>query len=309
MGDDSAAFPTLFGSPSGKLIFAPTRGGYQFTRPYLSAFCLEDAASDDIMGTHIKLGLAGLAYHGAADDERELLFTGDSTHVKSYSWADGDRTLGSGDLRAFHTMDSKGFSGAMGVLPNGRIGRSGTGKIAVWDLNALPTHEKAKHGIIGGLLDLSDFTDYTGEDVYDIEESIGSKPGAVLTLETEPKLKIFRWHIHPSQPGVVLAGSDPNIGPRDSHDPQADARCLALDLEHGGKTVIEYSDHRGRINGFSTSKGYPNAFTTAAKDGYARMFDVRLEAPPFALRAGPGKECTGLSFAIPMASLVRVPFT
>lgn len=175
-------------------------------------------------------------------------------------------------------------------FPNGRVGRSGTGKIAIWNLNTLPTHEEAKHGIIGGLLDLSY---YTVEDVYDIEESIGSKPGAILTLETEPKLKIFRWHIHLSQPGVVLAGSDPNIGPRNSHDPQADGRCLALDLEHGGKTVIEYSDHRGRINGFSTSKGDPNAFTTAAKDGYARMFDVRMEAPPFALRAGPGKECTG----------------
>ncbi|KAJ3500282.1 hypothetical protein NMY22_g19309 [Coprinellus aureogranulatus] len=182
--------PTLFASPTARCIFTPTRGGYRNTTPYLSVFCPDEEPDNKLGGVHTKLPLTGIAHHGAADDESELLFVGDSARVKSFSWAVGDKNAGQDSILAVHTMDSKGFTGAMGVLPNGRLGRSGKGNIAIWNVNDLPTHKEAEHGIIGKLVDLSYCT---RQDVYDIEESSGVKPDNVIALESEDSLSIFRW--------------------------------------------------------------------------------------------------------------------
>jgi WD40 repeat protein len=223
------------------------------------------------------LGLANLVSHGAVDDESGLLFVGDSTRIKSYSWWDSVKNTKVAKLLPTHTLDSKGFGNAIGILPNGRVARAGDGKIGIWNLNELPTHQTTQ-GLIGGnIAEDDEDLDTWRDDPERIERSSGSLPHVTITLGEAP-FNVSIWQNHPSMPGTILAAN--NCEKNDQY------YFRALDLENNGKCTMRYLGHGGAINQLSTSKGDPNVLVTAAADGLARLYDVRQPLPVLTIQAG-----------------------
>ncbi|KAJ6627741.1 hypothetical protein B0H10DRAFT_2210258 [Mycena sp. CBHHK59/15] len=95
----------------------------------------------------------------------------------------------------------------------------------------------------------------------------------------DPNMSPRVWHPHPNLPTNMLA-------------------CLEGDSEIvdlSGKTGMRYLGHGGKPTGFSTSDGDPNVFLTAASDGYAQLFNTRMNLPVLSLRAGTiNGRCAGL---------------
>jgi WD40 repeat protein len=240
----------------------------------------EDSSAPDLLPDHhLCPGLADVAYHGAVDDDAGLLFVGDGNRIKSYSWYDTSSNAYREELHPTHTMDSKGFDSAIGMLPNGRLTRAGRGKVAVWNLGELPTHDTSKKGINGkGIAKREEDINTSRDDPEEIERSSGSLPTATITLN-EPRLEIANWHPHPTAPGTMLVTAESSM-----IEPQY--YCRLLDLEHSGKCVTRYLGHAGKINNFSTSKGDGNLFVTACRDGFARLYDVRTPLPAITIQTG-----------------------
>lgn len=262
--------------------------------PGVTVFYPEEEPNDTLKGKRSFIGLDEVAHHGAADDESRLFFVGDSDRVKSYSFWDDEQNARREELLPIHTLDSEGFESAIGALPNGRLARAGRGSIALWNLNELPTHQTAEGGIIGEDLGDDDEEEPFSSrrvDTENIERSSGSLPHSVFRL-SERNLMISGWHNHPTARATML------ISTNDHNNSQF--YCRALDLEQEGKCVTRYIGHGGEINEFSTSKGDPNVFVTAANDGFARLFDVRNPLPVLTIAAGVGYEnCSSAALCHP----------
>lgn len=273
----------LFASSSGKCFIVPAQGGYKGRAPYVYTFYSEEEQADYLQGRAKLLGLADIATQGTVDDETGLLFVGDSNRVKSYSWWDSEKNATRRNIVPTHTLDSKGYEKAIGILPNGRVARVGKSGIAIWNINDLPIHS-ADEGLIGESIGEDDEDINTWrDDPEQIERSSGSLPHA--TIAFPQAFNVSLWHNHPNTPGTILVGTE-----SESCD---QFYCRALDLENNGRTTARYLGHGGVINQFSTSKGDPNVFVTAADDGLARLYDVRQPLPVLSIQAGTSPQnCT-----------------
>ena len=108
--------------------------------------------------------------------------------------------------------------------------------------------------------------------------SPGAKPHHVIKFAGDPDLEVGCWQSHPSAPGTMLLAGDVYEG-------YARYDCRAMDLEQEGRTTMRFLGHGGAINGFSTSRGDPSIFVTAANDGYARLYDTRTPLPALTIQA------------------------
>ncbi|KAF9457770.1 hypothetical protein BDZ94DRAFT_1313887 [Collybia nuda] len=264
----------LHRSPDDALLTLLSAGRYKNCTPTMQCFIPNE---EDPFGTRreVFLPLEDLAYNATIDAGRKLVFVGDSERVKSFAW--GAPGIGGEEyarMRAVHTLASHEWSGPMGLLSGGRLARGGEGSVGVWNIDALQTRGPKGKTRIGGKFD----TEATWRDDPEaIEASAGSVADAVIKLE-ESDFSIARWHAHPAAPGVMLCTTRP-------YDTQ-NYSCLAIDLEHGGKTGARYLGHGGEVEQYYTSEGDPNVFLTACSDGYARLYDVRHPLPVLTLDSG-----------------------
>jgi hypothetical protein len=307
-------------SSCGKFLAVPMAGGYKNRTPHLGCYFFDDEhqSKDRFGGSCPKLGLSSIAHACVVDDRTKLVFVGDEDRVKSYKWWDEKENEAEEDIIGVHTLDTFLYKGAIGVLPNGRIGRSGKGKIAVWNIDQLPTHQdpeggagakrkrgkKAKGkrrgggGFIGEEMD-EESLDSWRDDPEDIERSSGSEPHSVITLPADwAQYRIAIWEAAPhavTAPGSILAAID------SMQEKEAHQFCHLLDLEHNGQIVTRYLGHGGAVNGITTSKGDPNGFVTAGGDGYARLYDVRTPLPVLTIEGGDQSEsfCMGAVYCHP----------
>ncbi|KAJ2914501.1 hypothetical protein MD484_g5902, partial [Candolleomyces efflorescens] len=297
-------------SSCGRFLAAPMAGGYKNRTPHLGCYFFdgENQSKDHFRGSCPKLGLSSIAHACVVDDRTKLVFVGDEDRVKSYRWWD-DKEDEPEDFIGVHTLDTFLYKGAIGLLPNGRIGRSGKGKIAVWNIDQLPTHQdpeggagakrkrgkKAKgkgrggSGFIGEEMDEENLDSWR-DDPEDIERSSGSEPHSVITLPADwAQHKIAIWEPAPhavTAPGSILAAVD------SMQEKEAHQFCHLLDLEHNGQIVTRYLGHGGAVNGITTSKGDANGFLTAVvftsneREEAIRMWDIRARAPIYDLSTG-----------------------
>ncbi|KAF8145877.1 hypothetical protein K438DRAFT_1991437 [Mycena galopus ATCC 62051] len=261
-------------------IALPSMGGYKNRTPQLSYYLLDHPAADsgqdfplDVRCSDV--GLRGIGYSAAIDEERKLIFVADDDRVKSYVWASQSGEIYK-SARPAHTLDSS-TDGPLAVLPGGRFVRAGKGLVEAWNIDELETHGADGKTRIG--------TRYSAEDSWrddddEVENSAGSKPSATVSF-ADKKFAPETWEAHPSVSGTMLCGTDP--------DKSHDYSCVSLDLEHGGKAGMRYVGAGGKIESFSTSAGDPSQFLTAASDGYARLYDVRIPLPVLSLAAGFGE--------------------
>ncbi|KAF8175065.1 hypothetical protein K438DRAFT_1939775 [Mycena galopus ATCC 62051] len=248
--------------------------------PRLSYYLLDHPAADSEQDFPLDMrcsdvGLSGIGYSAAIDEERKLIFVADDDRVKSYAWASQSGEIYK-SARPAHTLDSS-TDGPLAVLPGGRFVRAGKGLVEAWNIDELETHGADGKTRIG--------TRYSAEDSWrddddEVENSAGSKPSATVSF-ADKKFAPETWEAHPSVSGTMLCGTDP--------DKSHDYSCVSLDLEHGGKAGMRYVGAGGKIESFSTSAGDPSQFLTAASDGYARLYDVRIPLPVLSLAAGFGE--------------------
>ncbi|EPT01366.1 hypothetical protein FOMPIDRAFT_1120657 [Fomitopsis schrenkii] len=264
-------------------------GGWKNRDPKLQCHLLDEG---DHMGTEVCFspGLAEVAYTIALDEDRKLIFIGDSDRVKSYSW-DAKVEKYRGSLPAVHTLDSDRVSGPLSILPNGRIIRAGLGKAIVWTIDDLPQHgPKGKRIGRGKYSTDHSWRDQDGCD--EIETSTGTKRQSTLAF-ADKKCSPMVWKHH-APTGNLITGTN---GRRDS---DGIYECIAIDLEHGGKCAQRYLGHGGDVEDISISEGDGSVFATAASDGYARLFDVRQPLPVITFNHGAHSEfCPAVVLAHP----------
>ncbi|KAI0331861.1 hypothetical protein GY45DRAFT_1369638 [Cubamyces sp. BRFM 1775] len=89
-------------------------------------------------------------HHITTDEKRELLFLADDDRIKPVSWAPNVKGKAPQRLPNVHTMNSlRDFDGPIVLLPNGCLARVGTGKAAVWAVDALEKHQDSPGKLIG----------------------------------------------------------------------------------------------------------------------------------------------------------------
>ncbi|KAI9061144.1 hypothetical protein FKP32DRAFT_1605097 [Trametes sanguinea] len=224
------------------------QGGWKNREPVLGMYLLDEPQSQ--------------AAQGGDDGDDDV---GDEDH--------GERIRTYGGFRCM----CQGYRGPIATLPNGRVVRAGTGGAAIWNLDALETHE---HGRVGnGRIRLDDLF-VRDNDNNEIERSVGSAPTTTLEF-TEKEFRPAIWRLH-APTGHLLCAEDAREASRYG--------CFAIDLEQGGKKVARFLGHGGGVNCFSTSDGDAHTFATASSDGYARLFDVRRLLPVMTLDAGHSSE-------------------
>ncbi|KAH9935224.1 uncharacterized protein BXZ73DRAFT_76917 [Epithele typhae] len=266
--DSLASGPWDMSLSSGGSILALSGGsGWKLRDPCLQWYPLGQQSEDSLEGGGMDPGLAQVARYITADESRKLIFLGDDDRVKSFSFNSTTRGRRRDELPNVHTMNSRQFRGPILVLPDGRLARAGKGRAAVWNVDALETHQDKPGELIGpGEVNLEDT--WRDNDGDDIELSTGTVP-TTSTPFGDPNFSPNVLHLH--QPtGHVLFGahSDDKVS------------CAMLDLEAGGRIVTRFLGHGGEVAHISTdSRGNPNLFVTACTDGYARMFDVRHPLP------------------------------
>lgn len=218
-------------------------------------------------------GFEGIAHALSVDHSRSLLFAADEWRIKSYNYQEGCLPV--------HTLRSEGYSGALTVLSGsgGRAVRAGQGRAAVWALDSLPTHGSKGKKIIGGKLSRENMDSWRDEDA-EIELSKGSAPTGVVAFEDKTFAPVV-WAEHPNAAGVMIGGSNPRAKSTD-----CDYRCLAVDLDHGGKTTTRYLGHGGQVVNVHTSAEDKNTFVTACSDGFVRLYDVRHPLPVLTVDVG-----------------------
>lgn len=269
-------------SSTGNILAFSSMGGWKNRVPYLTYHLLtEEIGAGSINSYAIKVDLMSGLREMLIDDERRLLFASDWDRVRSYRCKEPNvpRDAPAGHALRVHTLRSKGYSGPLAMLPNGRLAKAGKGKAAIWDLDSLQTHGATGKDFVGDTL--SEFEmDTWRDDPENIERSKGSEATTVIDLpyiDGKTKNNVFeveKWHQHPSQASTLICATD-----RKSKN----YLCHALDFEAGGRTVARYLGHGDSINDFSTSAGDPNVFLTSCSDGHARLYDVRHPLPTMTL--------------------------
>ncbi|KAJ1302214.1 hypothetical protein OPQ81_001038 [Rhizoctonia solani] len=145
------AAPIRFHMGSGNVCLALTgMAGYKNRSPALDYLILNQPmapfANFPVLHS-FEPGLASVAFHGAVDEARRLIFVGDNDRIKSYEWGNPSEVYE--ELLPVHTMETEDSEGPMTVLPNGSIVRAGKGGASVWDTVTLPAHGPDGDEIIG----------------------------------------------------------------------------------------------------------------------------------------------------------------
>ncbi|KAH6913303.1 hypothetical protein BKA70DRAFT_1262418 [Coprinopsis sp. MPI-PUGE-AT-0042] len=225
----------------------------------------------------------------AFDHDNSMIVAGDWERIKTYVLQPLEEGETKRKLLPVHTMTSQEYTGPITFLSSNRIARCGKGKLAIWNLDELPTHGEDGKQIIGSVIPDDKLNTFRMEE--DVERSSGSLPHSVHSLPWEDRV-IHKWHAHPSTPNTMLCSLN-----RESEQ----FKCHAIDLVDGGaRPKARYLGHGGQIESFSTSKGDANLFVTSADDSYVRIYDQRHPLPVLTIRAGPvGTE------ALPCAALCR----
>jgi WD40 repeat protein len=266
-------------------------GGWKNRSPALDYLILNQplAPSTDFPVNHsYDPGLAGVAFHGAIDEGRRLIFVGDEYRIKSYEW--GSPTEVYKKPSPVHTLDSNGLKGPMVILPNGSIIRAGKGRAGVYGIESLPTHGERGNEVIGEEIDIDDF-DTMRDDAEEIEPSSGSAPTSYIKFVDQAEFKPHIWQPLISSPSTVICAEYAREEGKYS--------CTGIDLETG-KTTSYYLGHGADISAFSVSQTEPQLFLSAANDGFARLFDSRLPLPVLTFDAcGQDEFCEAVAFAHP----------
>ncbi|OSC97741.1 hypothetical protein PYCCODRAFT_1447858 [Trametes coccinea BRFM310] len=260
------------------------QGGWKNREPVLGMYLLDAPPLDNEGGGGgfrcmvLNPGLEEVASQLALDTTRKLSLVADSERIKSFSWGGDIAFRGWTPPRGanVHTMQCRGYNGPIAVLPDGSVVRAGKGGAALWNLDALETHER---GRVGRRLRLDGlFT--RDNDNNEIERSTGSAPTTTLAF-AEKDFRPAVWYRH-APTGHLLCAEDAR---ETSH-----YGCFAIDLEQNGKKVTRFLGHGGNVHCFSTSDGDAHTFATASSDGFARLFDVRRPLPVMTLDAGQSSE-------------------
>ncbi|KEP48347.1 WD domain, G-beta repeat protein [Rhizoctonia solani 123E] len=267
----------------------------KFTAPWISYHLPGDPKSKftKLMqwpgGHRSQIGLAGVPCHIALDESQRLIFAADNDRIKSFEWAAANGSFHKYPV-ATHTLQSKQFSGPMATLPNGTLIRAGTGAAATWNLSQLKTHGPKGNQVIGKEIFIDDECEYDSDcdNMPDFEYSSGSGYTSKITFTDDRKLDPKVWRVLPHSSSTVLA-----VG-------RMERSCIAIDLEHGGKTIARYQGHSSYVSDVSVSIADPRVFLTSSGDGYARLFDVRRPKAVLQFEAcRAGKECGAVALAHP----------
>ncbi|EJF64781.1 hypothetical protein DICSQDRAFT_100114 [Dichomitus squalens LYAD-421 SS1] len=267
-------------SSGGNILATASGSGWKAREPALHYYLLGHQSSDFLEGVTMDPGLSDVANYIATDESRKLVFLADDHRVKSFSFAPAASGKVPKRLPNVHTMNSQcDCDGPLALLPNGRLARAGRGKVAIWTLDALETHQDSPGKLIGeGTLRLDGSS---RGDTSEIERSTGSPPSSIVSLASDPAYFPAVWHLHEPS-GHLLCG--------EHAEESGGYACMSVDLEHGGKRVARYLGHGGEVERFATSQGDPNVFLTAGSDGYARLFDVRRPLPVLTFNTGLQRE-------------------
>ncbi|KAG8692489.1 hypothetical protein FRC11_003580, partial [Ceratobasidium sp. 423] len=223
----------------------------KFPAPWISYHFPEVPSSKftNLMFDRFETGLAGIPSHMTLDERQRLIFAADDGRVKSFAWAAANGTYYKRPL-ATHTLDSAGFCGPMVNLSNGTLVRAGTGAAAAWDIKHLETHQPGENKIIGREIRIDSEYEYYGvdDDVPHFEYSSGSARTSVITFSDDRRMEPEVWVARPYSASTVLAAG--NIEPN----------CIAIDLEHGGKTITRYQGYTSPVSDISVSAADPHVF-------------------------------------------------
>lgn len=286
--DDRIMQPSKVAISSGQTCLAVLgAGGWKNRDPMLQCHLLDD---EDHMNNEVCFtpGLGEVAYTIALDEDRKLIFIGDSDRVKSYSW-DAKFTGHRASLPAVHTLDAGRASGPLSVLPNGRVIRASRGAAFVWTIDDLPQHGPKGKRLGKGRYSTEDSL-RDQDTVNEIETSTGTPAHSKLPF-ADNKCTPAIWRHH-ARTGHMITGTS---GRRDDV-----YECLAIDLEHGGQCAQRYLGHGGDVEDISISEGDATVFATAASDGFARLFDVRQPLPVITFDHGSQSEyCPAVVLAHP----------
>ncbi|EMD33906.1 hypothetical protein CERSUDRAFT_56003, partial [Gelatoporia subvermispora B] len=236
-------------SLGGSCIAVGANGGWKNREPVVHYYFHKAYSIDP--------GLAEPVTQLALDDDRKLIFVADGDRVKSFSWKGGKGS-------PVHTLNSM-TSGPIAILPRGHIIRAGDGRFDYWRIDELEVHGPKKKLIGRGKYNIDDLG--RDNDYDEVERSNGSDAHGRIKLE---QTRFCPQALHVHQPtGRILCGETTPA----SHD--GGYGCVAIDLEHGGKTAIRYLGHGGTVVSFSTGDFDPYTLATACSDGFARDYDVR----------------------------------
>ena len=267
-------------STDGSILVMNRAGGYRSRSPRLHYYRLEDDEDEpdrlDCDGVTMDPGLSNVARFMEVDSDRKLIFLADLDRIKSFSWGPDAQGKLRKRLLNVHTMNSeREYNGPLTILPGGRLARAGTGKMAVWSLDTLETHQDNPGQLIGeGTVNL----DNSWREANDkgIERSSGIKAHSIVVFGDDPQYEPKTWHLH-SPTGLMLCA--------EASDDRLSYACMSMDIERG-KRVTRYLGHGHDVVKFATSPGDPNTFWTAGGDGYARMFDLRRPLPVLTFNTG-----------------------
>ncbi|KAM5539294.1 hypothetical protein V8D89_007167 [Ganoderma adspersum] len=267
-------------SSGGAILATASGSGWKAREPALHYYILNDQSASFLEGVTMDPGLSSVPHYVTTDESRKLVFLADDARIKSFSFAAEPSGKVPKRLPNVHTLNTQcGCSGPLAVLPNGRLARAGGGKVAIWNLDALETHQDAPGELIGeGALSLDGSS---RADPSAVEMSTGSPPDAIVRLASDPLFVPAVWHLH-APSGQMLCG--------EHADQSGGYACMSVDLEHGGRRAARYLGHGGEVKRIETSAGDPNLFATAGSDGYARLFDVRRPLPVLTFNTGLQRE-------------------
>ncbi|KDN48395.1 hypothetical protein RSAG8_02987, partial [Rhizoctonia solani AG-8 WAC10335] len=291
-------------SPGNACLALTSMSGYKNRSPALEYIITNQplARSANFPTLHLfEPGLARVAFHGAIDESRRLIFIGDEDRIKSYEWGRPSGKVHE-ELLPVHTLNTRLSSGPMTVLPNGSVVRAGKGGASVFDLKVLPTHGPYGDKTIGKLIkDLDTIHKTIGklikdldtirEDPDEIEPSTGSAPTSRIKFLDQPNLKPSLWQPLLTTPSTVVCV--------ESARDKGKYSCIGIDLE-AGKSTSYYLGHGADVSEFSVSPTDPQLFLTACNDGFARLFDVRRPLPVVTFDAcGQNDFCQAAALAHP----------
>ncbi len=219
---------------SGGTILAMTGGsGWKGNKPFLHYYLLGtgNQTPDLLDGITMDPGLSTVPHYIATDESRKLVILGNDGCVKSFSFAPDDSRDVSKRLRAVQQMDSgSDFQGPLVLLPNGRLGRAGKGKAALWLLEC---------------------------------EQGGTSPHSIVTFADDPSFSPAAWHLHEPSGHLLCAEDAEESGGYTfmSIDVEHGGKRVARYIGHGGE-VDKIATSPGDPNVFVTagSDGYARLF-------------------------------------------------
>jgi WD40 repeat protein len=244
-------------------------GGWKERDPILSYYDLASEEDSMPLETVVPVGLHDVAYHGALDPERKIIYTADDSRIKSYDYGGHD------DFIPKHTLSSSG-RGPLALFDHGgKLLHAARGKIEVWDIDSQPTHGSDGDSRIGKKISTENSS--RDNDCDEIERSAGSKPTSVIQLQNN--LSISKWASKPGgTEGQMLVAPDSGFEAQ---------RLWSVDINAGDTPISRYLGHSGAITQISTSAlDDPNSFLTACRDGIARLYDIREPLPKLSFDVG-----------------------